>query len=249
MLLPYKPKIATIPSSAVGISNRLNNNQTNLECTIMRNIFSSHLFSSLIGGIVGAAVVLFATGHMSAVFPTMGIAHAQYVPGGPASPPSGKFKELEVEKLIITGRAEFRNEEGAPEVVITDGSIISENTITARRLVGTQIQSHVIVGNRIFATPDNLFTTPMEQWRFFAEVGASAEAGGEVVVRCAGGGCSLVNGSPREGAFIRAGFDTENQPQIIPMRNSDRNLLPINYDLTEQQREMIQWSVLPPPVR
>ena len=248
MLLPYKPKIATIPSSAVGISNRLNNNQTNLECTIMRNIFSSHLFSSLIGGIVGAAVVLFATGHMSAVFPTMGIAHAQYVPGGPASPPSGKFKELEVEKLIITGRAEFRNEEGAPVVVITDGSIKSENTITARKLVGTQIQSHAIVGNRVFVTPDNLFTTPMEQWRFFTEIGSSAEFGGEVIVRNAGG-AAVVNRPTWEGALLRTGFDTENQPQIISVQNSDRNLLPINFDMTERQREMIQWSALPPPVR
>jgi len=198
----------------------------------MHKVFSTHLISSLIGGIVGAAVVLSATGQISTVLP-LDTLHAQDGVESLPAPPSGKFKEIEVEKLVITGEASLLNKEGVPEVVIRDGSVLASKKVIVR-----QIQSHAIVGNRLFLTPDDLVATPMEQWRFFAEIGTSVDAGGEVIVRSADGSAS-VHGPTLKGAFLRTGFDTDGKPQIVGVQNGDRNSVPINHELSEQQKRML----------
>ena len=177
------------------------------------------VIGAVVGGIIGAGVVFFAgTGNTT------------------------HFKNLTVDNLTITEQAQLVTEvdgEQIPMLVIRDGSLMAENVIFARKLVGTQLQGHAIVANRVFTTPDNLFTTPMEQWRFFAEIGASSDAGGEIVVRSAAGP-AVVNQATRMGALLRMGFDTENQPQIFGMQNVDRSILRVSDTLSAQQRAMLQ---------
>jgi hypothetical protein len=78
----------------------------------------------------------------------------------------------------------------------------------------------------------------MEQWKFYAEIGASTDAGGEIVVRSIGGPASI--GRPTTaGALLRMGYDTEARPQILALQNIDRSPMTINWDLSEQQRRML----------
>ena len=196
---------------------------------------SDHIVSALLGGIVGAIVVLLAAGQM----PTTDVVHAQIEQEMTPSQPSGKFKTLEVENLVITNQASLLNQEGKAEVVIKDGSLLAEKTVLGHKVIGRQIQSHAIVANRMFTTPDDLMTMPMESWRFGTEVGSSAESGGEVLVR-SGAGFSTVNKATTDGAFLRAGFDPESRPQILALQNGDRRHLPINFELSEEQRKILE---------
>jgi len=181
------------------------------------------VMSAIIGGVIGAGVVFFAG------------------TGNNVDLDDLKVANLTVETLTITGHAELVNEidgEMIPVLALRDGSLMAENVIFARKLVGTQLQGHAIVANRLFTTPDNLFTTPMEQWRFYAEIGSSIEAGGELVVRSAAGP-ALVNRPTLGGALLRVGFDTENQPQMLGLSNFDRSEMRVSQTLSAQQRAMI----------
>jgi hypothetical protein len=204
----------------------------------MRKRIPDHFISALIGGVIGAVVVLFVAGQKAMFEET---AHAQigqfFMPAPDVS--DGKFKTLEVERLIITEQAELRNAEGKPELFIRDGSVLAEKRILGNKLVGQHVQAHSIVANRMFATPDNLVSTPREEWRFFTEIGATNDAGGEVVIRSFAGSATV--GVPTNtGSLLRLGYSPEQQPQILAFENSDRSPIPVSFELSEEQRRMLE---------
>ena len=185
------------------------------------------VLSAIVGGVIGAGVVFFA--------------------GGKVDLNNLELENLTVANLTLTTQAVLLNEQGAPEVVIRDGSVLVERVILGNKLVAQQLQGHAIVGNRVFVTPDNLVHTPMEEWRFFAELGASTDAGGEIVVRSISGP-ALVGRLATAGALIRAGFTPEGGPQILALHNFDRSPMQIGFDLSEQQRRLLNTAagVVPP---
>ena len=171
------------------------------------------VISAIVGGVVGAGVVFFAGGQTD-------------------------FKELKVAKLTITEEATVLNKEGKPEVVLKDGSVLAENVVFAKKMIARQLQAHAMVANRIFATPDDLMTTKMEEWKFYAEIGASTEAGGEIVVRSANGP-ALVNKAATVGSLFRMGYDPEFRPQMLAINHASRSPMEINYQLSETQRQLM----------
>ena len=178
--------------------------------------------SAIVGGVVGAAVVFFA--------------------GGKGDGQNLSVDELTVAKLTITDHASLLNKEGKEEVVIREGSVFAENLVLGRKFIGRQFQGHAIVANKMFATPDDLFATPMDQWRFYAELGASNEGGGELLIRSAAGP-ALVNRPTSNGALVRVGFDAESQPQMFGLYNPSRSEMQINLGLSERQRQQIATAM------
>jgi len=206
------------------------------------------IIAAVVGGVIGAGVVFFASPG-SKDFDLAHIDKAEL--RSLLELENLELRTLKVDGLVITDHAVLLNKENVPEVVLREGSILAENVIIAKKLVGQQVQGHAIVANRVFTTPDDLIRTPMEQWRFFAEIGASQETGGEVVIRSASGAAS-VNRPTLGGALIRAGFDTDAYPQIVALQNSSGNVMQINGDLSAQQKQMVADSranpqgVMPP---
>jgi len=183
--------------------------------------------AAIVGGIVGAGVVFFA-GNNKVDLDNL------------------EVKNLKVAAVTITEMATLLNAEGNPELFIRDGSILAEKVILGNKIVGQQLQGHAIVGNRIFATPDNLVNTPMEQWRFYAEMGASLDAGGEIVVRSLGGH-AMVGKPTTGGALLRQGFTPEGLPQTLAIHNANRSPMSITHELSDQQRQQIMSSTAANP--
>ena len=177
------------------------------------------VIAAIVGGIVGAGVVFFANGNK------MDLNNLE-------------MENLKVAKLTITEVATLLNAEGNPELFIRDGSLLAEKVVLGNKLVGQQLQGHAIVANRIFATPDNLVHTPMERWKFYAEIGASSEAGGEIVVRSVTGPAS-VGQQTTNGALLRMGFTPEGLPQTLAIQNANRSPMHIVHDLSEQQKAVL----------
>jgi len=183
--------------------------------------------SAIVGGIVGAGVVFFAGGTSSNM----------------ANLKDLELDSLRVGTLTISKEASLLDKEGKQaELVLRDGSILAENVILGKKVIARQMQGHAIVANRVFTTPDDLIATPMENWRFFAEIGSSIEAGGEIVVRSAAGPAS-VNRPTTNGALFRVGYDPEQRPQILALQNANRNPLEINYRLSEEQLRMLSAAM------
>ena len=191
------------------------------------------VIAAVVGGIIGAGVVFFAG-------------------GSKVDLKNLELEDLKVANLTLTNQAVLLNENGEPELFIRDGSVLAEKVILGNKLVGQQLQGHAIVANRIFATPDNLVTTPMEQWRFYAEIGASLDAGGEFVVRSVNGPAS-VGRATTTGALLRYGFTPEGMPQALAIHNANRSVLQITNDFSDRQRQLLNEAtgnaagMVPPP--
>ena len=169
----------------------------------MKEKVMNPVISAVVGGIVGAAVVFLFSGKT-------------------------KFSSLEVADLKITNSATLLNAEGKDDVVIREGSVLANNVILGKKFVGTQYQGHVFVGNRIFTSPDDLVTTPMEQWKFFTEMGSSRDAGGEMIIRSVNGP-NIVGQPANSGAFLWAGFNPNNFPEVYARSNTDGTKLPVPF--------------------
>ena len=177
--------------------------------------------SAIVGGVIGAGVVFF----------------------GASKGTSGDLtdlavKYLKVANLVITEQAALHNKDGKEEVVLKEGSVLVENVILGKKIIARQVQGHAIVANRVFTTPDDLIATPMENWRFFAEIGSSIEAGGEIVVRSASG-AAAVNRGTNGGILSRWGYDPEGNPQILALQNADRSQVKFSWELSDQQKRML----------
>ena len=167
----------------------------------MNEKLMNSVVSALVGGIVGAVVVFFVGSKT-------------------------KFDSLEVASLRITKEATLLNAEGKDDVVIREGSVLANNVVLGKKFIGTQYQGHVFVGNRIFTSPDDLVTTPMDRWRFFTEMGSTLDAGGEMIVRSANG-ANLVGQEINSGVLFRAGFDVNNTPQLFVRGNETGAIFPV----------------------
>jgi len=181
------------------------------------------VISAIVGGLVGAAVVFFAGGTGKSL----------------------ELTELTVDKLTVKDIATVLNKEGTPEVVLKDGSVLAENVVLAKKMIARQLQAHAMVANRVFATPDDLVQTPMDQWRFYAELGASTDAGGEIVVRSANGPAS-VNKPTSNGSLFRMGYDPELRPQMLALNNVNRSPMSISNELSETQMQMMREAMANP---
>ena len=190
----------------------------------MKQGMTNTVIAAIVGGIVGAGVVFFAGGNSKVDLTNV------------------ELESLKVANLTISNQATLLNQEGQPELAIRDGSILANNVIVAKKLVGQQLQGHAIVANRVFTTPDDLMATPMQNWRFFAELGSSVEAGGELVVRSAAGFAS-VDQPTSGGALLRAGFDTDSRPQMVAIHNVSRSVMPLNFDLSAEQKQMVSGTM------
>ena len=169
----------------------------------MNDKLMSSVVSAVVGGIVGAAVVFFVGSKT-------------------------KFETLEVGTLTIKKSATLLAADGREDVVLREGSVLANNVVLGKKFIGTQYQGHVFVGNRIFTSPDDLVTTPMDRWRFFTEMGSTLDAGGEMIVRSANG-ANIVGQEVNSGVLLRAGFDANNAPQLFARGNETGVILPVPF--------------------
>ncbi|MGL4595429.1 MAG: hypothetical protein ACRCUY_11950 [Thermoguttaceae bacterium] len=161
----------------------------------MNEKLTNSVISAIVGGLVGAAVVFFAAGKT-------------------------KYDALEVGELKITKMATLFDQEGKEDVVIKEGSVLANNVVLGKKFIGTQFQGHIFVGNRMMTSPDDLMTTPMTNWKFQTEIGASQQDGGEMIIRSPKG--SYVAGQPvNDGLFFRAGFDKDDKLMVFARANPD----------------------------
>lgn len=162
------------------------------------------VISALIGGVVGATVVFFSSGNKT------------------------QFEDLEVGNLTITKQAKLLNSSGEDDLILKDGSVMANNVVLGKKFIGTQYQGHVFVCNRMFVSPDNLSATPMEKWKFYTELGASDQLGGELIVRSPNG-ANIVGQQTTAGNLFRIGFDPSDNPQLFASSNQNGSLLAVPF--------------------
>jgi len=169
--------------------------------------------------------------------------------GGSSGSAAGKTKmdELEVGVLKITKEAALFNAEGKPDVVLRDGSILANNVVFGKKFMATQLQGHVIVANRMYTTPYDLMTKPMNEWRFFTELGCSTKTGGELIVRSPNG-ANMVGRQTNNGFLFRTGFDENDGPQLFVRSNNNGSIVPMAFEHDQQAAEKYGSTFTAPPV-
>ena len=167
--------------------------------------------------------------------------------GGSVGSSGGKARmdELEVGTLKITKEAALFNAEGKPDVVLRDGSILANNVVFGKKFMATQLQGHIVVANRMYTSPDDLMTKPMNDWRFYTEMGCSTTAGGELIVRSPNG-ANMVGRQNNNGLLVRTGFDENETPQHFVRSNSSGSIMPMTQAMADSPQPAL--AMPSPPV-
>ncbi|MGL4942862.1 MAG: hypothetical protein ACRC46_06700 [Thermoguttaceae bacterium] len=177
----------------------------------MKDQITTSIVSALVGGAVAAIAIFAVKGNES------------------------KFDTLEVGSLKVTKDFTMHPDKAeAPLVVIKDGGTVTSGALIANHLMANQVSGSVLVANRLFTTPDNLANTPMNQWRFFTEMGASPTAGGELIVRSPQGAFIAGNPAVENGQFVRVGFDANDLVQVFAANNATKQIAPIAVQQPQQ---------------
>lgn len=169
------------------------------------------VFSALIGACV-AAVILWSFGNKAA-----------------------KQETHEIRNLSVVGRFAVCDPETGKELVVIDsGSIMAANKVIATQFFGSQVAGSVMVGNRIYTTPDNLVETPAGQWRFFTEIGGDLNKGGELLVRSPQG-WSAAGKETVEGNFARVGYNQQDLFQILAFDQSNKEVRTVTSEMPRRR--------------
>lgn len=162
----------------------------------MENKWREHLIQFLISGLTGGLVGL--------------IVIWIYLPKK-----GTHLEELEVDSLVVRQKLTVRADgNDGDALLVKDGSLFVKNRVVATQFLGSQIASSIVVSNRQLTTPDDIFATPPEQWRFYTELGGSTDDGGEILVRSRNGANSIGK-SLDDGVMIRVGFDPTESTQLV----------------------------------
>lgn len=169
----------------------------------MREKILHLLISAFVGGFVAIAIVFWHT------------------------PKTPRFDKLEVGTLVVTDQLSMRDRNATDdEILMKSGSIMLQNKVVASQFLGTQMAASVFVGNRMYTTPNNLFATPISEWKFFTELGSDPQCGGELLVRSSKGG-SGVRAEINEGLYLKMGFDAQENLMVFAQNNASSIPLPI----------------------
>lgn len=134
-----------------------------------------------------------------------------------------EYENLEVKSLTVTDKIVLHNlEKQQDEIVMENGtivanSVVANNKLIATQVLGTQLAGHVVVGNRLFATPNKL-DTPVESWKMYTEIGANEKTGGELIVRSPNG-ANLVGKGINGGNLVYLGFQENDGPAMFVQKN------------------------------
>ena len=170
---------------------------------IMREKLINSLISACVGGVVAFCVALSVSNS-----------------GADSAHGNLAVKSLEVAETI-----KIKSPENDEDVIIlrNDGLIFSKNKIVTEHYLGKQFSGHLLVGNRVLVSPNDLVNSPTDSLEFLGELGINRVTGsGELIVRSPNGGNAVGKGAV-DGQFAQIGFDQNDMLQFLVYDNAKKS--------------------------
>jgi len=154
------------------------------------------LVSAVLGGIVGAALVLYL--------------------GGNTHKNPDSFDKLKVKELVVSEKfLLWKDGKDDADLLIQDGGILART-----KVIATQVCGNAILGNYVYTTPDDFIKKPLGQCAIYTEMASRADQGGIFTVRSAKGPNTLDPNGIKSGLAYTVAFDGNEVPLCVIRKNA-----------------------------
>ena len=152
-------------------------------------------------------------------------------------------KTLEVaESITITSP-----EKGDEAVVLrNDGLVFAKGKVITEHFLGKQFSGHLLLGNRVLVSPNDLANDPPETFQFLGELGVSPLTGsGELLIRSPNGG-NRVGSGVEAGQFAQISFDQNDSVHFLVHDHRSQETLSLANPLPNNKSTPERSPVAPP---
>jgi len=136
---------------------------------------------------------------------------------------------LALKTLEVTESITIKSPEKADEAVVlrNDGLVFAKGKVITEHFLGKQFSGHLLLGNRIMVSPNDLANDPPETLQFLGELGVNSLTGsGELLIRSPQGGNRVGSGA-EEGQFAQISFDQYDSVRFFVYDNLHQETLPL----------------------
>ena len=136
-----------------------------------------------------------------------------------------RHETLSVKSLEVADSITIKSPQNGEEAIVlrNDGLIFSKNKVVAEHFLAKQFSGHLLVGNRVLVSPNDLVNSPTESLEFLGELGINRSTGsGELIVRSPSGGNAVGKGAVN-GQLAQIGFDQNDMLQFIVFDNAKKS--------------------------
>jgi len=151
-------------------------------------------------------------------------------------------EHLVLDTLEVTGSITIKSPDKGDEAVVlrNDGLVFAKGKVITEHFLGKQFSGHLLLGNRILVSPNDLANDPPETFQFLGELGVNPLTGsGELLIRSPQGGNHVGTGT-EGGQFAQITFDQNDLVHFLVYDNLRQetlslvNPLPINESAPER---------------
>ena len=162
---------------------------------------------------------------------------------GQSFPDRMAVKSLEVaESITITSP-----EKGDEAVVLrNDGLVFAKGKVITEHFLGKQFSGHLLLGNRVLISPNDLANDSPETFQFLGELGVNPLTGsGELLIRSPNGG-NRVGAGVENGQFVQLSFDQNDTIHFLVHDNYSQETLAFADPLPSTESTPERSPVAPP---
>ena len=159
-------------------------------------------------------------------------------------------EHLALKTLEVTDSITIQSPDKGDEAVVlrNDGLVFAKEKVITEHFLGKQFSGHLLLGNRILVSPNDLANDPPETFQFLGELGVNPLTGsGELLIRSSQGGNHVGTGV-EGGQFAQISFDQNDSIHFLVYDNLYQESLslvnpPLAADSTAER------SPVAPPVK
>jgi len=133
-------------------------------------------------------------------------------------------ENLTVKSLNVTETITIQTPDQSDEAVVlrNDGLVFAKGKVITEHFLGTQFSGHLLVGNRVLVSPNDLANDAPENFQFLAEFGINQSTGsGELLIRSPEGGNHVGTGV-ESGQFAQITFDQNDLLNFLVYDNQSK---------------------------
>ena len=162
-----------------------------------------------------------------------------------AIPENLTVKNLNVAEMITI---QTPDKTGEAVVLRNDGLVFAKGKVITEHFLGTQFSGHLLVGNRVLVSPNDLANDAPENFQFLGEFGINQETGsGELLIRSLEGGNHVGTGV-EAGQFAQITFDRNDLLHFLVYDNLSKGTQLFAEQKTRPEGTAPERSQAAPPV-
>jgi len=160
-------------------------------------------------------------------------------------------EHLALKTLEVTDSITIKSPDKRDEVIVlrNDGLVFAKGKVITEHFLGKQFSGHLLLGNRVLVSPNDLANDPSEAFQFLGELGINPLTGsGELLIRSPQGG-NHVGSGVEGGQFAQISFDQNDSIHFLIYDNLHQETLSLVSPLLNNEFIPERTPVAPPIAR